>query len=84
MDDTPTVENAPTEHPEEDAQLSELARKGGIVLALIVAALSLFVALTAVSDAIRVWLEPRWVPIWRAIFALAVAGVALWTVRRLS
>lgn len=62
----------------------ELAQKGGIVLALIVGAVAVFVAFQAVTDAISTWLEPRWVPIWRALFAVAVAAIALYVVRQLT
>lgn len=62
----------------------ELAQKGGIVVALIVTIVAVFVAFQAVTDAISTWLQPRWVPIWRAVFALGVAGLALYVIRQLT
>lgn len=79
---TPTPEPAADE--ERSMPAEELARKGAIILALLAAAGALLVAFNAISDAIRTWLEPRWVPVWQALFALAVAGLALWVVHRLT
>lgn len=83
---TPPPEEASTASPppDEGTDAGELAQKGGIVLALIVMAVAVFVAFQAVTDAISTWLEPRWVPIWRALFAVAVAVVAIYVVRQLT
>lgn len=72
------------EAPSEGMASSELAQKGGIVVALLVAVVALFVAFQAVTDVIQTWLAPRWVPVWRALFALGVAAVAIYVVRRLT
>lgn len=72
------------EPPSEGMASSELAVKGGIVVALLVAVVALFVAFQAVTDVIQTWLAPRWVPVWRALFALGVAAVAIYVVRRLT
>lgn len=61
-----------------------IARKGGILVALLVLLVSVFYVFAAVDDIIRAWLTYRWVPVWRAIFALAVAGLAVYVVTRLT
>lgn len=72
------------DEPEPVDETREMARKGAVVLALLVAAGSLLVAFFAVTSAIQTWLEPRWVPIWRAAFAFLVAGLAFWVLKRLT
>jgi len=62
----------------------EMTRKGGIVLTLLVAAGSILVAFQAVTSAINTWLTDRWVPVWRAIFAIGVAALAFWVLKRLT
>jgi len=66
------------------ADVLRFARRAGIVLALIVLAVAVFQVFTAVTDVIQTWLEPRWVPVWRAIFALSVASLAVLVVLRLA
>lgn len=81
----PTPDAAPAdEEGSESMAASELAQKGGIVVSLLVAVVALFVAFQAVTDVIQTWLEPRWVPVWRALFALGVAALAVYVVRRLT
>lgn len=78
---------APSTETPDDAEgtsAAELAQKGGIVVALLVAVVALFVAFQAVTDVIQTWLEPRWVPVWRAVFALGVVALAVDVVRRLT
>lgn len=63
---------------------NELARKGGIGVALLVLVVSLFYLFAAVGDVIRIWLEPRWVPVWETVFALAVAALSVHVILRLT
>lgn len=87
-DDTQAGETSETSTPEAEATSSwdadGLARKGGILVALLVLLVSVFYVFAAVDDIIRVWLTARWVPVWRALFALAVAGLAVYVVTRLT
>lgn len=80
--ETQDAEPATTEASSMSAE--ELARRGAIVAALVVSVIALFVAFQAVTDVIQTWLTPRWVPVWRALFALGVAGAAMWVVHRLT
>jgi protein-S-isoprenylcysteine O-methyltransferase Ste14 len=83
-DEVAAEREPPIEDADEATGSKELALKGGIVVALLVAGVSVFVAFRAVTDAISTWLQPRWVPIWRAVFALVVAALALSVVLRLA
>lgn len=63
---------------------ADQVRRGLVVIVLAVLAAGLALAFVAVNDVIAVWLEDRWVPVWRAAFAAAVVGVALWALARLT
>lgn len=78
------TEPAGPEPPETVDETRELARKGAVVLALLVAAGALLVAFQAVTSVINTWLQDRWVPVWRAVFALLVVGLAVWVLKRLT
>jgi uncharacterized membrane protein len=77
--------DVPTDAPRlRDQDGSWLARKGMLAIALVMLAGSLLVAFLAINDVIAVWLEDKWVPVWRAAFAVSVAGVALVVITRLT
>lgn len=71
-------------HVSPAADTSELVRKGLLALTLVVLGASVLLAYVAINDIIVTWLEDRWVPVWRAAFALGVAGMALWVLARLT
>lgn len=71
-------------HPFPSHDPRDLVRKGLLALTLAVLGLSVVVAYLAVNDILVVWLQERWVPVWRAGFALTVGAVALWVLARLT
>lgn len=66
------------------AEASDLVRKGLLALTLVVLGVSVMLLYLAINDIIVVWLQDRWVPVWRAAFALAVAALALAVLMRLT
>lgn len=83
-----STEQAPVDDPAPEAasgsmEIEELARKGGIIVALAVLVVAVFFVFDAVNDIIWAWLTERWVPVWRAVFALGVA-LAVYVIGRLT
>lgn len=71
-------------HPAPSHDPRELVRKGLLALTLAMLGISVVVAYLAVNDILVAWLQERWVPVWRAGFALAVGATALWVLARLT
>lgn len=59
-------------------------RVGIIVITLIVLAVSVFIVYVSAIDAIETWLEHRWVPLARGVFAIGAAALAVWVLKRLT
>lgn len=85
MNDTPqTAEPSEETNTDDGAAGGALAQRGGIVVALVVLLVAIFYAFAAIDDVIGLWLADRWVPVWRAVFAIGVAGLAVWVIVRLT
>lgn len=67
-----------------DDDLVRLVRKGALAVALIVLTVALFFSFFSISAAIRTWFQDRWVPVARSAFGVAVAGLAIFVVVRLT
>lgn len=67
-----------------DDDLVRLVRKGALAVALIVLTVALFFSFFSISAAIRTWFQDRWVPVARSVFGVAVAGLAIFVVVRLT
>jgi len=65
-------------------QLVLWARRGLVLLALVVLGAGLLMLFSAVNDVIVTWLDAKWVPVWRAIFAVAVTGLAVGVLMRVT
>lgn len=74
----------PSPKPVDARPPDPLVRAGIIVIALIVLAVSVFVVYVSAIDAISTWLEYRWVPLARGVFAIAVAALCVWVLKRLT
>lgn len=63
---------------------AKTVRVGLVVLALLALAVSLFTVYASALEAIRTWLEWRWVALARAVFALVVGALAVWVLQRIT
>lgn len=76
----PSIENTISDTDD----LVLLVRKGALAVALIVLTVALFFSFFSISAAIRTWFQDRWVPVARSVFGVAVAGLAILVVLRLT
>lgn len=59
-------------------------RIGVIAIALVALAASVLIVYASAIESISTWLEYRWVPLARGVFALAVAALCVWVLKRLT
>lgn len=59
-------------------------RIGIIVIALVALAASVLIVYVSAIESISTWLEYRWVPLARGVFAIAVAALCVWVLKRLT
>jgi len=62
----------------------DLVRRAGLGIALTFLAIALAVAYYSANSILAIWFEYQWTPIVRLALALAVAGLALWVILRMT
>lgn len=57
---------------------------GVAIVAIGVLAASVVVAFASLLDVVRIWFQPHWVPVARAVLGIVVGGLALYVLRLLT
>lgn len=67
----------------ERKELKEIVERGLVVLLLIVLGITGLAVLNALSEAMEIWLQYRWVPLARIAAGLIIGGGALYALKLL-
>lgn len=61
-----------------------LVRKAGLTVSMVVLVVAIFYSFFSITGAIQTWFQDRWVPVAQSVFGIAVAGLAVFVVTRLT